>query len=174
MIQLLSWRWSPWVGWPFYLGEIIFKNMIGFGGSFSGVKALTGGSFYKFYESVVGASHHTNVCKIWWLRQAISLFFFNISLLNLPFDYFLGSLFLSGHVRVYWVTSNLYFKAVYHQVPSFLWHNRILPNDNCSYIESLAKVLLNLSFLELEPLYFYFPASLLAVSHYFLPPSHSL
>ena len=41
----------PWVGWPFYLGEIIFKSMIGFGGSFSGVKALTGGSFYKFYES---------------------------------------------------------------------------------------------------------------------------
>lgn len=26
-------------------GKVIFKNIIGFGGSFSGVKALTGGSF---------------------------------------------------------------------------------------------------------------------------------
>ena len=26
-------------------GKVIFKNTIGFGGSFSGVKALTGGSF---------------------------------------------------------------------------------------------------------------------------------
>ena len=32
-------------------GKVIFRNIIGFGGSFPGVKALTGGSFYKFYES---------------------------------------------------------------------------------------------------------------------------
>ena len=32
-------------GGPVLGGEFIFRNIIGFGGSFPGVKALTGGSF---------------------------------------------------------------------------------------------------------------------------------
>ena len=37
--------WGVGVVGHFMEGKVIFKNIIGFGGSFSGVKALTGGSF---------------------------------------------------------------------------------------------------------------------------------